>query len=98
MDIIVFQSHPTDSIRNLSSKHNPTVPMEAFLSAEKLDQRNFKEKHAIAIKLRDLCTEAGTNDQELFKQIDNVTQSCDTCDRYEHVPLCQCLLPMTIMC
>ena len=81
-------------IRNLSSKYNPTVPMEVFLSAENLDQRNFKEKQAIATKLhrqfghpldskklRDLCLEAGINDQELFKQSDNVTQSCDTCDR-----------------
>ena len=83
-------------VGNISSKHNPTVPMKAFLSADTLDQRNSKEKHAIAIKLhrqlghlleskklRDLCLKAGINDQELFKQIDNVTQSCDTCDRYK---------------
>ena len=66
--------------------------MKVFLSAENLDQRNFKEKQAVATKLhrqfghpleskklRDLCLEAGIKDQELFKQIDNVTQSCDTC-------------------
>ena len=83
-------------IRNLSSKYNPTVPMGVFLSAENLDQRNFKEKQAVATKLhrqfghpldskklRGLCLEAGINDQELFKQIDNVTQPCDTCDRYK---------------
>ena len=83
-------------IGNLSSKYNPTVPMEVFLSAENLDQRNFKKKQAIATKLhrqfghplenkklRDLCLEAGINDQELFKQIDNVTRSCDTYDRYK---------------
>ena len=36
-------------------------------------------------KLRDLCLEAGINDQEPFKQIDIVTQSHDTCDRYKKV-------------
>ena len=70
-------------IGNLSSKHNPTVPMKILLSAKNLDQRNSKEKHDIATKLhrqfghpleskklRDLCLEVGVNDQELFKQTD----------------------------
>ena len=66
-------------VGNVSPKHSPTVTMKV-LSAENLDQRNSKEKHAIAIKLhrqfghplesktlRDLCLEAGIHDQELFK-------------------------------
>ena len=81
---------------NISSKHNRTVPMKVFLSTENVYQRNSKEKHAIAIKLHrqfrhpleskkltDLCLEAGINGQELFEKIDNVTQSCETCDRFK---------------
>ena len=88
-------------VGNISSKHDPTVPVRVFLSTENLDERNSREKQAIAIKLHrqfghslecqkltDLCLEAGINDQELFKQIDNVTQSCDACDRYKKARAC----------
>ena len=93
----MYSSHiQTDSYRKFKFKAQSYWFNESLSSAENLDQRNSKEKHAIATKLhrqfghpleskklRDLCLDAGIHDQELFKQIDKVTQSCDTCDRYK---------------
>ena len=42
--------------------------------------------HATAQNLKKLITNAGINDSQLLKLVDNVVENCDRCDRYKKPP------------
>ena len=72
--------------------------IKLFLTTDHLNKKTIKEKHETAtklhkqfghpvdsIKLKQLLKDANITDKELDAQIDFVTDSCDTCDRYRKV-------------
>ena len=72
--------------------------IKVVLSIDHLDKKTIKEKHEIAtklhkqfghpvdsMKLKQLLKDANITDKELDAQIDSLTGSCDTCDRYRKV-------------
>ena len=66
--------------------------IKVFLTIDHLDRKTIKGKHEIVTKLHkqfghhtQLLKDANITDKELDAQIDSVTDSCDTCDRYRKV-------------
>ena len=72
--------------------------IKVFLTIDHLDKKPIKEKYEIAtklyeqfghtvdsIKLKQQLKDANITDKELEAQIDSVTDSCDTYDRYRKV-------------
>ena len=74
---------------------NNHCPVTVYLSIDNIDSQNTSEKRTIARKLhlqfghpvdsnrlKSMCRVAGIEDKGLLEAIDDITDSCDTCNRY----------------
>ena len=77
-------------------QQNGSLPVEVLFTVNDLQNKSPQEKAAMASKLhkqfghpvnserlKQLLSDANIWDDDLFKQVDTVTESCDICERYK---------------